>query len=96
MKLVQDFNAFLNDTVNLNSTRFDQLESSIDAIKTAVRGLAEDNGVPVSWMRDPEELAAAQAQEAQAAQAMQLVEGAKVAGDAAKSLAEAQNMAAAA
>ena len=65
-------------------------------IETAVRGLAEDNGVPVSWMRDPEELAAAQAQEAQAAQAMQLVEGAKVAGDAAKSLAEAQNMAAAA
>ena len=39
MKLIQDFNAFLNDTVNLNSTRFDQLESSIDAIKTAVRGL---------------------------------------------------------
>lgn len=34
MKLVQDFNVFLNDTVNLNSTRFDQLESSIDAIKT--------------------------------------------------------------
>ena len=39
MKLVQDFNAFLNDTVNLNSTRFDQLENSIEAIKTAVRGL---------------------------------------------------------
>lgn len=39
MKLPQDFNAFLNDTVNLNSTRFDQLESSIEAIKTAVRGL---------------------------------------------------------
>lgn len=39
MKLVQDFNAFLNDTVNLNCTRFDQLESSIEAIKTAVRGL---------------------------------------------------------
>lgn len=39
MKLIQDFDAFLNDTVNLNSTRFDQLESSIEAIKTAVRGL---------------------------------------------------------
>jgi hypothetical protein len=39
MKLIQDFNTFLTDTVNLNSTRFDQLESSIDAIKTAVRGL---------------------------------------------------------
>lgn len=39
MKLAQDFNAFLNDIVNLNSTRFDQLENSIEAIKTAVRGL---------------------------------------------------------
>ena len=39
MKLIQDFNAFLSDTVNLNSTRFDQLEGSIEAIKTAVRGL---------------------------------------------------------
>lgn len=39
MKLLQDFNAFLTDTVNLNSTRFDQLESSIEAIKSAVRGL---------------------------------------------------------
>lgn len=39
MKLIQDFNNFLNSTVNLNSTRFDQLESSIEAIKTAVRGL---------------------------------------------------------
>lgn len=39
MKLLQDFNAFLNETVNLNSTRFDQLESSIESIKSAVRGL---------------------------------------------------------
>jgi hypothetical protein len=39
MKLIQDFSTFLNDTVNLNSTRFDLLESSIEAIKTAVRGL---------------------------------------------------------
>lgn len=39
MKLVQDFNAFLNDTVNLNSTRFDQLECSIEAIRKSVRGL---------------------------------------------------------
>jgi hypothetical protein len=39
MKLIQDFNTLLTDTVNLNSTRFDQLESSIEAIKTAVRGL---------------------------------------------------------
>lgn len=39
MKLLQDFNAFLTDTVNLNSTKFDQLESSIEAVKSAVRGL---------------------------------------------------------
>ncbi|WP_407277550.1 hypothetical protein U5817_12865 [Aromatoleum evansii] len=39
MKLIQDFNTFLVDTVNLNSTRFGQLENSIEAIKTAVRGL---------------------------------------------------------
>lgn len=39
MKLIKDFNAFLTDTVNLNSTRFDQLESSIEAIKAAVREL---------------------------------------------------------
>ena len=39
MKLIQDFNTFLADTVNLNSTRVDQLEGSIEAIKTAVRGL---------------------------------------------------------
>lgn len=39
MKLIQDFNTFLTDTVNLNSTRFDQLESSIESIKAAVRGL---------------------------------------------------------
>lgn len=39
MKLIQDFNSFLVDTVNLNRTRFDQLESSIEAVKSAVRGL---------------------------------------------------------
>lgn len=39
VELVHDFKAFLNDTVNLNSTRFDQLENSIKAIKTTVRGL---------------------------------------------------------
>lgn len=39
MKLIKDFNTFLVDTVNLNTTRFDQLESSIETIKTAVRGL---------------------------------------------------------
>jgi hypothetical protein len=39
MKLIEEFNTLLADTVNLNSTRFDQLEGSIEAIKTAVRGL---------------------------------------------------------
>jgi hypothetical protein len=65
-------------------------------IDAAVRGLAEDNGVPVSWMKDPEQRQTEQDDEAQAAGLMQLVQGAKVAGDAAKSLAEAQALAAAA
>ena len=39
MRLIQEFNNFLVDTVNLNSTRFGQIENSIEAIKTAVRGL---------------------------------------------------------
>ncbi|MDP2747571.1 cyclic GMP-AMP synthase DncV-like nucleotidyltransferase [Pseudomonas sp.] len=33
MKLVSQFNDFLKDTVNLNQSRFDQLESSIDAVQ---------------------------------------------------------------
>lgn len=36
MKLLAHFNQFLDDTVNLNTTRFAQLESSIEAIKNAV------------------------------------------------------------
>jgi hypothetical protein len=37
MKLVQLFHDFLDDTVNLNSTRVADLESSVEAIKNAVR-----------------------------------------------------------
>jgi hypothetical protein len=37
MKLVQHFNTFLDDVVNLNSTRLDQLGSSVEAIKTVIR-----------------------------------------------------------
>jgi hypothetical protein len=37
MKLVDLFNEFLNDTVNLNQTRVTDLEASIEAIKNAVR-----------------------------------------------------------
>lgn len=37
MKLVDLFNDFLNDTVNLNQTRVTTLEGSIEAIKDAVR-----------------------------------------------------------
>lgn len=33
MKMISQFNSFLSDTVNLNQTRFDQLESSIEAVK---------------------------------------------------------------
>ena len=36
MKLVSLFKDFLDDTVNLNATRVDQLESSIDAIKDVI------------------------------------------------------------
>lgn len=59
-------------------------------IDAAVRGLAEDNGVPQSWLKDP----AARAEEEQAAAEQQamadLLGGAKVAGDAAQSMAAAQ------
>lgn len=37
MKLITLFSEFLDETVNLNSTRFDKLESSIDAIKNFIR-----------------------------------------------------------
>lgn len=40
MKLHQHFKTFLDDHVNLNSTRLTQLESSIVAVQNAVRGLA--------------------------------------------------------
>ncbi len=33
MKMISQFNSFLSDTVNINQTRFDQLESSIEAVK---------------------------------------------------------------
>lgn len=39
MKLHDLFKTFLEDHVNLNSTRLDLLESSIDAVKNAVRGM---------------------------------------------------------
>jgi len=40
MTLVQDFNAFLSEAVDLNNTRFELLESSIESIKVAVHDLA--------------------------------------------------------
>ncbi|WP_236477051.1 SMODS domain-containing nucleotidyltransferase, partial [Pseudomonas syringae] len=33
MKMISQFNSFLSDTVNINQTRFDRLESSIEAVK---------------------------------------------------------------
>jgi hypothetical protein len=39
MKLIQNFNAFLLDSVNLNDSRFNLLENSVEAIKSMVRGL---------------------------------------------------------
>lgn len=38
MKLVSQFNDFLQDTVNLNQTRFNQLESSIGAVQRFLSG----------------------------------------------------------
>jgi Second Messenger Oligonucleotide or Dinucleotide Synthetase domain/Adenylyl/Guanylyl and SMODS C-terminal sensor domain len=37
MKLLDHFKTFINDHVNLNSTRIDQLETSIEAVKSAVK-----------------------------------------------------------
>src|SRR4051812_13966296 len=37
MKLIDQFNTFLNDIVNLNQTRVTDLENSIEAIKDAIR-----------------------------------------------------------
>ncbi len=37
MKLLEHFKTFLDDYVNLNTTRIDQLETSIDAVKSAVK-----------------------------------------------------------
>lgn len=37
MKLIAEFDEFLSNTVNLNSTRFTQLEDSITALQTVVR-----------------------------------------------------------
>jgi len=37
MKLVEHFNSFLRDTVNLNATRLKQLDESADALKNVIR-----------------------------------------------------------
>lgn len=37
MKLIDHFNSFLTDTVNLNTTRLEQLEKSVEALKTVIR-----------------------------------------------------------
>lgn len=39
MKLIAKFDDFLVDTINLNSTRFTQLEDSIDALKNAIKNM---------------------------------------------------------
>lgn len=38
MKLVDHFKTFLNDEVNLNKTRFDQLNDSVEAVKSILKG----------------------------------------------------------
>lgn len=37
MKLIDHFNTFLDEEVNLNKTRVDQLASSVEAVKTAIK-----------------------------------------------------------
>ncbi|MGK4845907.1 SMODS domain-containing nucleotidyltransferase, partial [Salmonella enterica] len=37
MKLLEHFKIFLEDCVNLNQTRIDQLSTSVGAVKTAIR-----------------------------------------------------------
>jgi hypothetical protein len=37
MKLVDHFTSFMKDTVNLNATRLEQLETSVEALKDVVR-----------------------------------------------------------
>ncbi|WP_081631166.1 nucleotidyltransferase [Methylobacterium sp. 77] len=46
MKLISHFTNFLRDTVNLNQTRIDDLDSSVEAIKKFVR---ESNWEPRVW-----------------------------------------------
>ena len=57
----------------------------------AVRGMAEDNAVPASWIKSPEERQAEKDDAAQKAQVMELLQGAQMAGDAAQSLSAAQD-----
>ncbi len=65
-------------------------------IAAAVRGLAEDNAVPPSWMADPAKRQAEAAAQAEQAQMAALLEGADVASRAAANMAKAQSMAGAA
>ncbi|NQE65343.1 cyclic GMP-AMP synthase DncV-like nucleotidyltransferase [Caulobacter sp. RHG1] len=48
MKLVEHFKDFLNDTVNLNTTRLTQLDSSVAALKTFISGSSWDPTI-TSW-----------------------------------------------
>jgi hypothetical protein len=44
-KLVSKFDEFLRDTVNLNQTRLDDLESNVDALKTFIKDADWDPGI---------------------------------------------------
>ncbi len=62
-------------------------------VPAAVRGLAEDNAVPQSWMKDMKRRAAEKDAEAEQVEAATLLQGAEVAGKAALSFAKAQDIA---
>lgn len=62
-------------------------------MSAAVRGLAADNAVPPSWMKDREERDAEKAEAAQMQETTALLQGAEVAGQAAVNLAKANELA---
>lgn len=62
-------------------------------LSRAIRGLAEDNAVPPSWLKDPAEREVERAAQAEQAEAAALLQGADVAGRAAANFARAQDLA---
>lgn len=73
-----------------------QIYSRTFDIDAAARGVAEINGVPPSWLKDPDAAAAEKAAELETAGVAQAIEAAPIAGKAALDFAKAQEIAGAA